>query len=245
MLCERIRSRRSPLAPINGIVSLVPFTPEDDSLPAYTMMGQAICEDVMVVTKAFGLRAPLTVAFTDFDRMDGFPELLKQIPAAERTSAVGQPFPPALAASPAQIANISAVTCGVLSERIAGRLGGAGSANQPVANRKFIALMARIRLTLIDRIKAVLDNALSFTAPGAGPTMLAGCYVMATDTLADRRAFVRPMFDRVLAVQAELDWTPAQLSIDAWSRRAAGVLKIVNIGLLLGFVGLVFWRVMR
>jgi hypothetical protein len=74
--------------------------------------------------------------------------------------------------------------------------------------------------------------------------MLAGCYVMATDTMADRRAFVRGMFDRMLAVQAELDWTPARVSTDAWSRRVAGILKIVNIGLILGFIGLVFWRLL-
>jgi hypothetical protein len=102
--------------------------------------------------------------------------------------------------------------------------------------------MARIRLTLIARIKAVLNNALNFTAPGAGSTMLAGCYVMATDTMADRRAFVRGMFDRMLAVQAELDWTPAKVSSDTWSRRMAGLLRILNVGLVLGFIGLIVWR---
>jgi len=245
MLCERIRNRRSPLAPINGILSLVPFTPAEEAVPTYAMMGQAVCDDVVVVTKAFGLRVPLTVAFTDFERMDGFPELLKQTPAAEqRTTAIGQAFPPSLAVSTEQIAKISTVTSGLLQAQIASKLGGSGSVNQPLVNRALIELMMRIRLTLIDRIKTVLENALNYAAPGAGPTMLAGCYVMATDTMADRRAFVRGMFDRMLAVQAELDWTPARVSTDAWSRRVAGILKIVNIGLILGFIGLVFWRLL-
>jgi hypothetical protein len=68
---------------------------------------------------------------------------------------------------------------------------------------------------------------------------------MATDTMADRRAFVRGMFDRMLAVQAELDWTPAKLATDTWSRRMAGSLQILNIGLVLGFIGLIFWRSLR
>ena len=233
------------MAPINGILTLVPFSPEDDSLAVSSMMGEAICEDVMAITKAFGLRAPLTVAFTDFDKMDGFPELVKQLPAADRLKAVGQSFPPSLSASTDQLATVSAVTCGRLTELIGGKLGGPGSANQMLANRKFIALMARIRLTLIARIKAVLNNALNFSAPGAGSPMLAGCYLMATDTMADRRAFVRGMFDRMLAVQAELDWTPARVSSDIWSRRMSGLLKILNLALVLGIIGIVVWRSMR
>jgi len=244
-ICEQIRVRRSPLAPINGILSLVPFSPENDALTLCTMMGQAICEDVVAITKSFGLRVPLTVAFTDLDKLDGFPELIKQLPAAERLKPVGQSFPPSLSASADQLATLSAVTCGRLTELIAGKLGGTGSANQLLANRKFIALVARLRLTLIERIKAVLDNALNFSAPGAGSPMLSGCYVMATDTMADRRAFVRGMFDRMLAVQAELDWTPAKVSADTWSHRTAGFLKLLNIGLVLAFIGLIFWRSMQ
>ena len=241
-MCEHIRVRRSPLAPINGILSLVPFSPEDESLAVCTLIGQAICEDVVAITKAFGLRVPLTVAFTDLDKMEGFPELLKQIPAADRLKAVGQAFPPSLSASADQLATISTVVSGRLAELIASKLGGAGSANQLLANRKLIALMARIRLTLLARVKVVLTNALNFSAPGAGSPMLAGCYVMATDTMADRRAFVRGMFDRMFAVQAELDWTPAKVSADIWSRRLAGTLRILNLGLVLGVIGILVWR---
>jgi hypothetical protein len=244
-ICEHIRASRSPLAPVNGILSLVPFSPEDDALATCKTMGQAICEDVMTVTKAFGLRVPLTVAFTDLDKMEGFPELIKHLPAVDRLKAVGQSFPPSLSATADQLATVSAVTCGRLAELVAGKLGNAGSANQLLVNRKFIALMARIRLTMIARINAVLDNALNFSAPGAGSPMLAGCYVMATDAMADRRAFVRGMFDRMLAVQAELDWTPAKVSADVWSRRMAGILKIVNVALVLGIIGIILWRSMK
>jgi hypothetical protein len=68
---------------------------------------------------------------------------------------------------------------------------------------------------------------------------------MATDAMADRRAFVRGMFDRMLAVQAELDWTPAKVSADVWSRRMAGILKIVNVALVLGIIGIILWRSMK
>ena len=244
-ICELIRSRRSPVAPINGILSLVPFSPDDESLSAYTMMGQAICEDVVSITNAFGLRVPLTVAFTDCDKMDGFPELIKQLSAAERTKAVGQAFPPSLAVSADQLATISAATCSRLTELIAGKLSISAAADQVLANRKLVALMARISLTLIVRIRTVLENALSFSAPGAGATMLSGCYVMATDVMADRRAFVRGVFDRMIAVQADLDWTPARVSTDIWSRRLAGILRILSIPLLLGAIGLIFWRSMK
>ena len=47
-----------------------------------------------------------------------------------------------------------------------------------------------------------------------------------------------------LGVQAELDWTPAQLSTDAWRRRTATLLKIVNICLVVVFVGLIVRRVL-
>jgi hypothetical protein len=53
------------------------------------------------------------------------------------------------------------------------------------------------------------------------------------------------MFDRMLAVQAELDWTPAKVSADIWSRRMAGLLKILNLALVLGIIGIVVWRSMR
>jgi hypothetical protein len=53
------------------------------------------------------------------------------------------------------------------------------------------------------------------------------------------------MFDRMLAVQAELDWTPAKVSADVWSRRMAGILKIVNVALVLGIIGIILWRSMK
>ena len=243
-LCELIRKQRSPLAAINGVLALVPFTPDDESLPFYTMMGQAICEDVVVVTRSFGLRAPLTVAFTDFDKLDGFPELLKQMPAAQRTMAVGQAFPPSRAVTADQLTMVGAATCARLTEQVAARLGRNESANQPLVNRKLISLMTRVRLTAHERVNAVLGNAAGFSAPGAGAPMLAGCFIMATDTMADRRAFVRGMFERMLGVQAELDWTPTQLSSDAWRRRTATLLKIVNVCLVLAFVGLIVRRVL-
>ena len=59
------------------------------------------------------------------------------------------------------------------------------------------------------------------------------------------RAFVRGVFDRMIAVQADLDWTPARVSTDIWSRRLAGILRILSIPLLLGAIGLIFWRSMK
>lgn len=243
-LCELIRKQRSPLAAINGILSLVPFTADDDSLPYYTMMGQAICEDVSVATRSFGLRAPLTVAFTDFDKMEGFPELLKQMPAAQRTMAVGQTFPPSRGVTADQLSMVGAATCARLTDQVAARLARSEAASQPLVNRKLIGLMTRMRLTALDRVNAVLGNAAGFSSASAGAPMLAGCFLMATDTMSERRAFVRGMFERMLGVQAELDWTPAQLSTDAWRRRTATLLKIVNICLVVVFVGLIVRRVL-
>jgi hypothetical protein len=244
-LCELIRSRRRPVAPINGIMALVPFVPPDEPLAAYTTMGQAICDDVLAITKAFGLRVPLTVAFTDFDKLEGFPELTTHFAASERTQALGQAFPPSIGPSADQLAAIGTATCRRLIELMGSKFSGSNMDDHAVTNRTLITLMAGIRLTLIDRIKAVLGQALNFSAPGAGPTMLSGCYVMGTDVTADRRAFVRGVFERMIAVQAELDWNPIRVSTDRWCHRLASLLRILCVSLVLGAVGLILWRTAR
>lgn len=243
MLCEFIRKERASLAPINGVLALVPFSGDDEALPFYTLMGQAVCEDMVVATRAFGLRAPLTVAFTDLERLEGFAELLAQMPAAQRSPAVGQSFPPSRAASAEDASKVGASSAARLMEQIGVRLGRSESANQPALNRVLIGLLTRFRLAAPARVEAVMVNALGFSAPRAGAPMLAGCYLTATGTAAERRAFVRGTFERMIGVQAELDWTPAQVTADAWRGRVARVLRIVNVVLILATVGLIIRRI--
>lgn len=86
-----------------------------------------------------------------------------------------------------------------------------------------------------------LQKAVDFVAD-ATPPLLAGCFVMSPSEKGEGGFFGRGFFDRLLAVQGELEWTRARLDRDRRYGRTAAVFVATIILLALAIAGIVAWR---
>jgi hypothetical protein len=80
---------------------------------------------------------------------------------------------------------------------------------------------------------------------GQNMPMLAGCYLVALGSKADRRLFTRGLLDRVVNLQGELDWTDDCLRRNTWATRIARSLFALVAAMVLAIAAIVWWKLAR
>lgn len=240
-LCERIVATRQPLAPVNGIAVVASLPLDADAAGQATAFGAAVAEDLQQITTAFGLRAPVTLAFAMSTGFAGFKDFGGLLSAADRAKAVGQSVPPGSPLSAEDVDAVAINTGGRLAD-----LGGAFLAepvaiDRPEVNRAILRLNCRIRSGGVEVMARFLRRMIDFVADGL-PPLLAGCYVVFLSERGEAGVFGRGFFERMLAVQGELDWTTGRLRRDR-QYRVISILLMVAIGTsLVAAVGMIAWR---
>jgi hypothetical protein len=224
-LCELVRQERRGIAPVNGVLALVPWSllgrsPEDAA--AY---GRALGDDLAGLARGLGLRAPVTVLVTGLHDEPGFRELVRRMPAAGLDARIGQRFPIGAAPSHDQLGHVATRSCGMVEDQINGRiLRQPGTVAEP-ANADLIALVCRLRSEAAPRLSAILRRAfaphgsLDDTAP-----LFSGCYLAADGAGKGQMAFVKGVFEKVLDGQGDLEWTR---EAEAENARAAGAARVL------------------
>ncbi len=243
-ICQRISNIRQPIAPINGILAFLPL-PAAAPQPAMLAAGIAIGEDVSAITTAFGLRVPLVVAGTGLEQLRSFENLLAQLPAAERKQALGELIPPSQLDSASVPAALAARSCGGMVNLIREQLLDPRSASQPALNRALAQLLVAAELHLIPAVEGILTGLLGHTSHGSGLPLMAGFALAAVSPDAEKRGFLRGLFEHMLALQGDLEWTAANRRQNSWAERAAWGMRVVNIVMILAIVGIVTWRLWR
>ena len=240
-LCDRVRNVRQPVAPINGIGVVVPLLLDDDPDAYVETLGTSTAGDLLQMTQAFGLRVPVTFGCTVPGQMAGWKELGGLVPAAERGKAAGQIFSPGLPPSPEDVTSLAINAGGRLSDILGELLAEPRAVGRPVVNRALLRLTCRMRTVGVASLTRYLQKAVDFVAD-ATPPLLAGCFVMSPSEKGEGGFFGRGFFDRLLAVQGELEWTRARLDRDRRYGRTAAVFVATIILLALAIAGIVAWR---
>jgi hypothetical protein len=240
-LCERVRNTRQPVAPINGIAVVVPLLLDDDPEAYVETLGTSVAGDLLQVTQAFGLRVPVTFGCTVPGGMSGWKELGTLLPAADRGKAAGQAFSPGLPPSPEDVAALAINAGGRLSDVLGELLADPRAVGRPVVNRALLRLTCRMRTAGVAGMTGFLQKAVDFVAD-ATPPLLSGCYVMSPLERGEGGFFGRGFFERLLAVQGDLEWTQARLERDRrYGRTAAFFMAMIGL-LVLAIAGIVAWR---
>ncbi|MFM8827188.1 MAG: hypothetical protein ACKOFT_08940, partial [Actinomycetota bacterium] len=150
-------------------------------------------------------------------------------------------FSPGLLATPEDLAALAVNASGRFTDIIGELVAEPRAVSRPAANRSMLRLMCRMRTAGVDAITSYLQKAVDFVADAA-PPLLAGCFVMAPGERGDAGFFGRGFFERLVAVQGELEWTQSRLDRDRRYRRMSAVF-LALIGLLaLAIAGIVAWR---
>jgi hypothetical protein len=244
-LCERIRNVRQPVAAANGVVALLSMASALDEPGSASGIGAALGEDLLVITTTFGLRIPLTVVGTCIDRLPGFDEFLRRLPESQRAVAMGKSFPVGRPPFPADLQALSITASSQPLVSIGSLLLDTKSLAYPRGNRLLVSMMGQLRLHVASFLEGIMQRALASTAHGAGPPLLAGCYLVSATPDAALNGFAAGVFSRCLAVQGDLDWVDWKVARDRSYGRWRNVLIGLDVAMLVAIVGIVWWRLNR
>lgn len=225
-VCDLVRRERGNLAPFNGLLAVVPAGVLLADGSNGQALGRALADDLAGVRDGMGLRAPVTVLVSGFEDDQGFAELIRRVPIAERQSRLGQRFPIGVAPSYEQLGTLASRACGMAEDLVLGRILRSRTVLEETNNRQLVGLAARLRSEFSGRLAALMRRA--FATPEGESTettpLVSGCYLAAAGATPETRGFVRGVLEKLLDAQGDLEWTQAAEHSDrAAGRTAAGL----------------------
>ena len=247
--CDLLRDARRPLAPVNGVlvVTTLPLDrPADSEAIAF---GQAVGEDLATLVRLLGVRPPVTFVAASLQDDPAIKDLLARLSPADRAAAAGAAFPTGLTPTPSQLGDLAANVAGSLMDRLVTLLLDPRRIGDQPANRHLLGMLGRLGLIVNRQMALVLTHAF---APGVhggagrdGTPLLAGVAVAAVTPSADKRAFVRGLIERVIALQGELAWTARSLAVDAGARRWARAIGVATLAMVVAAATILWWKATR
>ena len=245
LACQLLQAVREPLAPINGIIVMMPLAIDRGANANALVLGQAIGEDLATLMLELGIRAPVTMVAAGLEQDPALPDLVSRLEPAQRLEVSGAAFPPGIVPVVDLLKVAAANTGGPLTDRIEEMLLDPRRIDQQPAHRHLLAMLCRVRLHMVEQISQVLEQAFATELHGPNVPMLAGCYLAALGSKADGRLFTRGLLERVVNLQGELDWTNDSLSRNGWATRIARGLFAMVAAMVLAIVAIVWWKLAR
>lgn len=245
-LCSLLVRGRQPLCPLNGVLTVLPFPALCDVLLAKDLPG-AVQSDFQTLRQGTRLCCPVAALVTGMEREQGFTELVRRVGTSKaKANRFGKGFsvwnPPAAE----RIDAFSAHACGVFEDWVYSLFREKDGLSKP-GNARLYTLLCRIRSELRGRLRNVLVHGYSLdpedSSAASQPLLFSGCYFAATGATDDQQAFVRNVFEKMVELEEELDWTDEAWAEDdryqALARLGLGLSSL----LILGLVAMVVYRI--
>ena len=247
-VCKLLRRARQPLCPLNGILTLLPFSLIQRSSPEAIEVQRAVKEDLATIRRIAKVRCPVTALVVGMESENGFRELIRRV-GAERAKVqrFGKGYnvwnPPA----GEQIEAVARHACGAFEDWVYTLFREADGFNQ-TGNTKLYALLCKIRSDLHARLTNLLVAAYAHDSqPKAErePLLFSGCYFAATGETDDRQAFVKSVFEKLIEQENELAWTDEALAENERYRRLARVSLGLSGVLVACLIGMIVYKYLQ
>jgi len=213
-VCRLIRRARHPLCPINGILTMLPFSLIQRSVPEAIEVQRALKKDLATVLRMLKLRCPVTSMVTGLEAEGGFRELVRRV---GRSRAMGNRFGKGFAVlnppTAERLKAVAAHACGSFEDWVYTLFREKGALSKP-GNTKLYALLCKIRRNVHGRLANMLEAGYAADPDVAEPLLFSGCYFAATGASDGCQAFIKGVFDKLPDQQEELDWTEAAYEED-------------------------------
>ena len=242
-VCSLLVHARQPMCPMNGILTLLPLHAVSDVMLAKDMPG-AVQNDLTAIRQTTKLCCPITAMVTGMETESGFTELVRRVGTGRaKTNRFGKGFNVWNPPTAENIDAFSAHACGSFEDWVYSLFREPDGLNKP-GNAKLYSLLCKIRSQLRSRLRNILLHGYS-TETGdeqaeQAPLLFSGCYFAATGKTGDRQAFVKNVFEKMLDMEEELDWTDDALIEDdryhALARMGMGVSGLLVLGIIAMFV---------
>ena len=242
--CRLLMATRRTIAPINGTVVLLPVPLATASSIDYAAAGDVVGEDLLLMQKVFGLRAPV-VFFIDVPAgAESLDPLVARLTPDQRVAAIGQPFPPGLKPTAEEMNRACNRAADALhdvgAQLLLNRSLQAVSDKDIAINRQILVALFRSRLYGVSRAAEAIIAATGLVGRNAEDLLLAGIYLVSSHVVVGRQAFLRGAFQRMLDLQDNLVWTRNTQRKDKLRRRVADGLLVVD-GLIVVALIVVLW----
>jgi hypothetical protein len=247
-LCTLIRKARQPLCPINGILTLLPFSIiERSSVDAVTLQ-QSVDRDLAVVSRTLMIRCMVVALVTGLEQESGFRELVRRMgPEKARSQRFGKGFPLWAKPAPTALEALNDHACGAFEDWVYELFRQKGSLSKP-GNTRLYLLLCKVRHNLRNRLTNILRSGYGGAAEQEAPQedreafLFGGCYFAATGETEDQQAFVKNVFDRLPEQQEELEWTAGALRQVRKYQSWATFLFIIDFLLAVAIGGILAWK---
>jgi hypothetical protein len=249
-LCRLIAKARQPLAPVNGILTLLPYSIVQTGRREGSELQRTVHRDLSAVVRSLKLRCPVVSLVIGMEEESGFREMVRRL---GREPAMAQRFGKGFSVGnppiPEQLEAVASHACGLFEAKIYELFREKGSLSKP-GNTKLYALLCKIRRTVRVPLTNILVNGYARDPDtkkdsDTEPLFFSGCYFAATGEADDRQAFVKAIFEKLPLEQEGLEWTEDALREDERYRRWSQVAMWIDGALLVSLAAMVlykFWK---
>lgn len=245
-VCQLIIKARQPLAPLNGVMTLLPYSIVQTGRREGTELQRVLKRDVNTLVRTLKLRCPVVSLVIGMEEESGFREMVRRIgrePAAAQR--FGKGFSVGNPPIPEQLEALASHACGLFEAKVYELFREKGSLAKP-GNRKLYSLLCKIRRTVRMPLTNILVNGYAEDPDTrkdneVEPLFFSGCYFAATGESEDRQAFVKAVFEKLPAEQEELQWTEAALQEDDRYHRWSQTTMWLDGVLLVSLAGMLFY----
>lgn len=228
-VCARLRGRRRPVAPINGIGIIVDMAAVISSELAARQCGDAIRGELEQVRSQLGQQAPVSIVCTGMEIQPGVSEVIRRLGAATAGSlTIGQLCDPREVTNSPMIERCAEQALGTIEKLVLHLLRSPESMSMPGSNQ-LIRLLIASRQRFIKPLKILLNQALLQTpvTHRSQAGFFNGLFFAAIGIRPIERAFAAPLLQRLHAQQHWLAWTDAELKMQRRERFLNGSLAVL------------------
>ena len=247
-VCTLLRRARDPLCPLNGALVVLPFDRLLNVMVAREMPA-AIKGDLAVVRETARLRFPVTALVTGMEQEPGFCELVRRVGRDKaKNYRIGKGHdvgnPPTEEAMDA----FASHACGAIEDFVYSLFRERDGLSKP-GNAKLYTLLCKIRGHVAERLRMILVHGFGFDPAdrraAAQPLLFNGCYFAACGGTEDRQAFVKSVFEKMLDLEDDVEWTEEALAEDDRYQRLSQVVMLFDGALILALIAMFLARVFR
>jgi hypothetical protein len=222
-----LRQVRSPVCPLNGVLTLLQFESIHASRAEVDELQDALQADLATLQFATQVRAPVTALIVGLENERGFRELVRRVGKDRAaTQRFGRKFDVRAYPTREQVAALAAHVGGAFEDWAYALFREEHALTRP-GNTRLYELLSKVRSGWQVRLAAVLAGSFGCdaTKPGRQDSLLfSGCYLAATGETPDRRAFARGVIDKLNEEQELVEWDRDSLR----SNRRQAMLAVIG-----------------
>jgi hypothetical protein len=234
-LCHLIRDARSPRAPVNGILTVLPLNMILCDASEGADIQEAARQDLLTLVHFLRERCPTYAVVSGWEDDPGFLELVRRLPGDKKHSRFGKGNRPGDPPTPDRLEAVARNATAAFEDWIYYLYKQPAALSKP-GNRQLYSLLCKVRRYLNSPLVKIIADGYSSHENEPGGEFFGGCYFVAAGGDDSRQAFVRGVFYKIQEQHKQLQWTSAALRADKTYRWAAYVGFATAVGLLMAAI---------